>query len=627
MRLTRITILILLLLIVISVQAQSDVFEPTPCPMEAMRLPATIVDGQQIRCGLVSVPKFHNNPDAGTIKVGVAIIPSTSNNPAPDPIILAQGGPGGSGFSSFPQLVLGLQIFIGDRDVIILEQRGTKYASPDLLCEEGFQLTLDILDDDLDPDESYTRSEQATLACAERLAGEGVDFAAFNSLENAADIPYVANALGYSEFNFYGVSYGTMLGQHLLNRNPPGLRSVILDANVPLSVNFMPLTGAGATRVFKLLFETCAMDEACNAAYPDLQTKYFELVARLNENPVTVDFTDPTDDSIRPALITGDTLIGLTFNAMYASNLAQNMPRYIEQMYNNDFSWLEKWGGELVLRQDFASAFYNSVMCSEDADFTQADFPVADIFPEFVPVFVRDTAKFPELCAKLGIPALDSLIVDAQPTANVPVLVLSGEFDPITPPSGGDVIVASLPNATHLVFPNGAHGQLGDTCAISIMTEFVNNPTATPDSSCIADLKMTFAIYQDDGSGLFAIPILAGWENRSTDTYTAYYDAKTQATLYAVGVQGEDVNQAIADALAVIDPTFTSAPVQTLEQEILDEIWITSVYLVGQNVRLALAKQQSVDGVYVVIIVDASQAALGEVGTQLNPIIIGIEYK
>ncbi len=627
MRLVKLLLVAIVTLTLSPIFAQSENFESIPCPMEDMRLPATIVDGQQIRCGLITVPKFHDNPDAGTIQVAVAIIPSTSSNPAPDPIILAQGGPGGSGFTYFPQFVLGFQTFLSDRDVIVLEQRGTKFSSPDLLCEEGFALTRDVLDENLTAEENYARSEEATLACAERLAGEGVDFAAFNSLQNAADIPYVANALGYSEFNYYGVSYGTMLGQHLLNLNPEGLRSVILDANVPLNVNFMPLTGVGATRVFTLLFEACATDETCNSAYPDLQTKYFDVVARLSENPVLVDVTDPTDKAVYPALVTGEAVISLTFSAMYSSALAQNMPRYIEQMYNDDFSWIERWGGELVLRQDFASAFYNSVMCAEDSDFTEADFPVDEMFPEFVPVFVRDTAKFPELCGKLGIPTLDSLIVDTNPTVDIPVLILSGEFDPITPPSGGDVIAASLPNATHLVFPNGAHGQFGDVCAIGIMTEFVNDPTQSPDSSCIADLKLTFTIYQDDASGLFSLPVLAGWENQSTDTYTAYFEPNTSSALYAVGVRGEDVNQAITDALAVIDPSFSSAPVQTQEQEIAGDMWTLNVYLVGQNLRLTLAKQESTEGVYVVLVLDASQAGLQQVGAQIDPILLGIEYK
>ncbi|HRF98991.1 MAG TPA: alpha/beta hydrolase, partial [Aggregatilineales bacterium] len=237
-----------------------------------------------------------------------------------------QGGPGGSGFTFFPQLILGAQYFIGDRDVIILEQRGTKFSQPDLVCEEGFELTRELLDDDLAPEEAYAMSEASTIACFERFVSEGIDVAAFNSIENAADIPAVVTALGYSEFNFYGVSYGTMLGQHLLNLNPEGLRSVILDANVPLSQNFIPVTGVSATRVFKLLFESCASNEACNVSYPDLESKYFEVVARLQETPVMVSLTDPTDDSIRPALFNGEAMVSATFSAMYVPSLVPAMP-------------------------------------------------------------------------------------------------------------------------------------------------------------------------------------------------------------------------------------------------------------------------------------------------------------
>nr|MCU0480279.1 hypothetical protein [Anaerolineae bacterium] len=155
MRFAKMLLLALFCLVIAPVSAQTDAFEPTACPVEEMDLPPGIVDGVQIRCGLVTVPLYHGNPDAGTIKVGVAILPSTSSNPAPDPLILAQGGPGGSGFTAFPRLILGLQYFIGERDVIILEQRGTKFSQPDLVCEEGFTLTRETLDQNLAPEEAY----------------------------------------------------------------------------------------------------------------------------------------------------------------------------------------------------------------------------------------------------------------------------------------------------------------------------------------------------------------------------------------------------------------------------------------------------------------------------------------
>ncbi|MCL4252970.1 MAG: hypothetical protein KJ043_04220, partial [Anaerolineae bacterium] len=116
-------------------------------------------------------------------------------------------------------------------------------------------------------------------------------------------------------------------------------------------------------------------------------------------------------------------------------------------------------------------------------------------------------------------------------------------------------------------------------------------------------------------------------DNQSTDTYTSYFEPNTSSTVYAVGVRGEDVSQAITDALAVIDPSFSSAPVQVQEQEISGEMWTFNVYLGGQNLRLALSKNESTDGVYVVVILDASQAGLAEVGAQVDPLLLGIEYK
>jgi len=627
MRFVKIALLALFCLAIVPISAQTDAFEPTACPVEDMKLPDTVVDGEQIRCGLVTVPLYHDNPDAGTIKVGVAIIPSTSANPAPDPIIMAQGGPGGSGFTLFPQLIFGAQYFVGDRDVIILEQRGTKYAQPDLMCEEIFELTRETLDDDLAPEEAYAMSEAALLTCAERLKGEGIDLGAFNSIENAADIPAVAQALGYSEFNFYGISYGTMLGQHLLNLNPEGLRSVILDANVPLAQNFLPITGANATRVFKFLFESCAADEACNANYPDLESKYFEVFTRLEENPVMVNITDPSDGTVYPALLNGEAMVSLTFSAMYASSLVQAMPRYITQMVDGNYSWVEKWGGEFVLTTDMASGFYNTVMCAEDADITEAEIPVADMYPQFVDVFSRDVLKFPDLCQKLGVPALDSAIVDMASTSEVPVFVASGDYDPITPPAGGAIVAESLPNAYHFVYPNGAHGAiLAGACASDMMIAFLNDPTQAPDDSCMADMAMNFLIYQDDASGLFAIPAPAGWENTSTDAYTHFVDPNTQSDIYAVAVSGDEVNKAIADALLVIDPAFTTAPLQSQEVDIVGEAWMNSVYLIGGDIRLAFSKSASTNGVYVVVVIDASQAALSEIAPALDPVILGIEF-
>ena len=69
---------------------------------------------------------------------------------------------------------------------------------------------------------------------------QGIDLSAYNSVQNAADVDLIRQALGYDEYNYYGVSYGTFLGFHLLRDQPEHLRSAILDGVVPTESELHP---------------------------------------------------------------------------------------------------------------------------------------------------------------------------------------------------------------------------------------------------------------------------------------------------------------------------------------------------------------------------------------------------
>ena len=97
----------------------------------------------------------------------------------------------------------------------------------------------------------------AMAACHARLEKEGINLSAFDSLENASDIDAVRQALGYSQINLYGVSYGTLLSLHLMGQHPEILRSVILDGVVPPQTNFILESVQSENRFFNLLFESC----------------------------------------------------------------------------------------------------------------------------------------------------------------------------------------------------------------------------------------------------------------------------------------------------------------------------------------------------------------------------------
>ena len=177
----------------------------------------------------------------------------------------------------------------------------------------------------LSHEDKLTLETEALTACRDRLVAEGVNLSAYDSLENAADIVMALTALGYEKFNFYGVSYSTMLAQHLMRDYPHRLRSVILDSVAPLSVNGFVQLPNSADRAFRLLFESCEADPACNQHFPNLETAFFDLVEELNQNPVTVRFGAPWQIA---ELMTGDRLIGQLFDSLQ-QGLAPMLPATI----------------------------------------------------------------------------------------------------------------------------------------------------------------------------------------------------------------------------------------------------------------------------------------------------------
>ena len=74
-------------------------------------------------------------------------------------------------------------------------------------------------------------------------------------------------------------------------------------------------------------------------------------------------------------------------------------------------------------------------------------------------------------------------------TLDVPVLLLSGEFDPVTPPRYGDEVAKSLPNGRHLVLRGQGHNVIGAGCMPKLFAQFLQTTDADAlDASCLDDL-------------------------------------------------------------------------------------------------------------------------------------------
>lgn len=440
-------------------------FEATPCPME---LPASVRQGEEIVCGYVAVPEEHAHPEGETLRLAVAVVKSTSEHPAPDPLVMEPGGPGLSTLALLPSMLPGLADLRAQRDVVLVEQRGTLYAEPHLLCEE------------------------ALPACRDRLLADRVNLSAYNSLEITADIVMALAALGYDEFNFYGVSYSTMVAQHMMRDYPERLRSVILDSVAPLSVNGFVQLPNSADEAFHLLFESCAADPACSHHFPDLERVFFELVEELNREPVTVHVGAPEGFSLS---LSGDLLIAQLFSSLQSGPVAM-LPANIYAMANGDYRWLESLGSASSA-SDVSLGMRLSVLCAEEMDYTEADFEPVTHYAQ-IAALIREGFDLRGACAVWKVKPL-SADVSTPVVSDLPTLILSGEFDPNTPPGGGSLVAETLSQSYVYTFPGLGHNVVSNSlCAQSILLHFLADPTHEPEADCVTGMGRRFVIPADE---------------------------------------------------------------------------------------------------------------------------------
>ena len=471
---------------------------PTPAPeFESAECQFEVPPGQTVECGYLTVPEDRSQPDGLTMRLHVAIFRSHSDNPSSDPVVYLAGGPGENALKA-ASFVFNKRFapFLANRDLIVFDQRGTGYSEPALDCPEFTDLAYETLDQDLSPEESAALGTEAICSCHDRLVSEGVNLAAYNSAESAADLNDLRLALGYEEWNLLGISYGTRLALTAMRDFPEGIRSVILDSTYPLQVSLYAGAPANFDRALTVFFNGCAADPACNEAYPELETVFYELVDQLNASPVTFPVTQPLSGETYDLLMNGDGLIGFMFQSLYLTELIPLLPKIFFDIRDGNYDTLALLEGSFLVNIEFVSmGMQYSVQCGEEVHFsTSGEFAdAAEAYPETRNLF-HSSSNLGEpiftICEIWGASEADP--IENEPvSSDIPTLVLVGEYDPIISPAWGELAAETLDNSFYCEFPGVGHGAsiTGGECPLSIALAFLDNPTTEPDGSCVAEMS------------------------------------------------------------------------------------------------------------------------------------------
>jgi pimeloyl-ACP methyl ester carboxylesterase len=345
-------------------------FEPTFVPA---RCTVRVPDSARVECGTLTVLEDRGDPDGATVRLPLAIVRTDAARPAPDPIVYFSGGPGAPGLevaSRFLESRLG-----GERDVIVFDQRGTGGAEPSLECPEVDEATWANFGTAAAPEVELQRSLDAFAACRARLVEDGVDLGAYDTATSAADVADLRGALDIGTWNLFGVSYGTTLALEVLRSEPDGVRSVVLDSVYPTTV---PGGAEGVfeswTRAARALFDGCADDPACAAAYPTLEADFDAAVERYDRAPFEGEIPDPDTGRVRRIVITGADIVAGAFDAMYERDLIPLLPSLTAALARGDTTIIPLLASEGIPSTTvFADAMAASVECADRARIRHAD--------------------------------------------------------------------------------------------------------------------------------------------------------------------------------------------------------------------------------------------------------------
>jgi pimeloyl-ACP methyl ester carboxylesterase len=430
--------------------------------------------GIKARCGKFTRPLDPGNPDGEQIELSVAVVPALDLDPEPDPLVPFAGGPGGGSIEFYAGWFAAFEPVRRDRDILLMDQRGT-----------GDSARMDCPTDDNIVDGQYSdeQTRNFTRSCLDQLP---YDPEFFTTSIAVTDLEALRRELGYPALNLLGTSYGTRVAQHFARRYPDSTRTIILDGVVPPQLPLGPDIALEAQRAVDEIFSRCAEDADCSSAFPEIDLDFAALRARLDEGPVRVDLADPVTGEPISIDFGQNELAGALRLLAYQPRTIAIIPLTIHEAANGNFRPLAAQFQLTVssLVDALALGMHNTIMCTEDLPFIDPDSVDIDAL-EKTYIGPLQYEALDAICSVWPHGPIDDDFNEPLAT-DIPVLLLSGTADPITPPRYAELAMVEMSNSLHITNVDQGHGQVAAGCMPQVIADFVAaaDPAAA-DATCM----------------------------------------------------------------------------------------------------------------------------------------------
>lgn len=485
----------------------------------------------EIECGLIQVPENREVPDSRTIELNYVRIVATGEDHEgeaveirDDPVIYLTGGPGVTVDTYVARLKD--HRLVSQRDLYILEQRGIG-NSGDFCPFVGRRNVADAVHADQESAERAYLDQVET--CIQTAIDMGVDVTGYNTFENARDVKALRLALGLEEWNVWGISYGSVLGQAYMKEDPEGIRAAVIDAIVPLDIGELMRISHWHNANLDRLFGACEDQADCARVYEGLRDRYMTAIQALNESPVTVE-VEPDEMAPQGEVhFFASLVVGLPFSLMYEQETHPALPAIIDGLTNVVERDDERFYQALAqaMRMDmgndygFSLGMAAAIRCQDGyVDGTAATTAQdQEAYPELFAAFNHPAInqEAPERCREIGLAQRD-MAEYAPVVTDLPVVIANGRWDPITPVELAEYIMPGFENGELVVFPHAGHGPTRSIpCAGDWLNTWYDDPSAPVDRECVdegEDAAQFVAPYFRSSVMIDALALMAEDEDR-----------------------------------------------------------------------------------------------------------------
>ena len=476
MRITKLIVLALFLFL----QSASAVRQE---PSKPITLTDCKLGNFDAKCGTLEVWENRATKKGRKINLKIVVLPATGDKREPDPLVYFAGGPG----SAATEDALGIAPLFAEirkqRDLLFVDQRGTGGS-------HGLDCTL-FNPADLQSYFGHFLPLEDVRKCRTELESKA-DLKLYTTTIAMDDMDEVRAKLGYEQINLFGGSYGTRAALTYLKRYPKRVRTAVLQGVSPTN-HFLPGDYPIQTeRALQGVLAECVADKVCNETFPNIKEKAKAVLDRLIKGPVEVEIPKPNSTERVKLLLSRDLAAEAIRYMLYNPVAASRIPLVLNLAAEGDFGPLARaaLSYRINLVATGSNGMYLTVTCAEDVPWIKP----GEGEKAAVGTFLGDyrLRQQREACALW--PRAEIERDYSQPIrSDAPVLIITGNWDPVTPPSNGDRVAKTLPNSLHLIVPSGAHGLgglEGIDCVTRLMREFVESGTnKSLDTSCVKNIR------------------------------------------------------------------------------------------------------------------------------------------